>query len=162
MGPLHGVNIVELPKACVDATERHLRRVGQGGNEGLVLWTGTCEGSTAHVREAVIPKQQGVRTPSGIYVSIDRDEFHRLNVHLYRTRQILVAQVHSHPGRAYHSSMDDEYAVATQVGSLSLVVPDFAARPFSVRECAVYRLSPRRQWVELPRADADRLIRTQG
>ena len=162
MGPLHAVDVVTLPRTCVEATERHLRRMGQGGNEGLVLWAGTCEGSTASVLEAIVPKQQGVRTASGIYVSIDPDEFHRLNVHLYRTRQVLVAQVHSHPGRAYHSSMDDEYAVATQVGSLSLVVPAFAVRPFSVPECAVYRLSPQRRWAELPPADAVRLIRMES
>jgi hypothetical protein len=61
----------------------------------------------------------------------------------------LLAQIHSHPAEAYHSDTDDAFPIATAAGSLSLVIPDFAARPFALPECAVYRLSATGVWEKL-------------
>ena len=38
-----------------------------------------------------------------------------------------MAQVHSHPGEAFHSPADDRWAIPRQVGALSIVLPFFAA-----------------------------------
>lgn len=86
------------------------------------------------------------------------EELHRINVWLYREKLTLMAQIHSHPGRAYHSSTDDEYAVATTVGCLSLVVPDYARAPFDLVRTASYRLDATGVWRPLSAAQAQRLI----
>jgi hypothetical protein len=39
---------------------------------------------------------------------------------------VLLAQVHTHPGRAFHSWTDDEWAIADSAGFFSVVVPCFA------------------------------------
>ena len=70
----------------------------------------------------------------------------------------LIAQLHSHPGEAYHSELDDELPIATTAGCLSLVVPDFAREPFALRRCAVYRLMPGKGWGKLTGAETSRLI----
>jgi hypothetical protein len=55
-----------------------------------------------------------------------KHELARLNMYLYRNGLELVAQVHTHPAEYYHSSADDQYAIATTIGCYSIVVPNFA------------------------------------
>lgn len=147
-----------LPGALAEETQRSLRAAGLGGNEGLVVWSGVQAGSMFHVRTATMPRQRGIRTADGVCVVVDGDVLHQLNVDTFKRGERLFAQVHSHPGRAYHSTMDDQYAVITAPGGLSLVVPDFAVRPFRVAECAVYRLAQDGRWKEVDCRRAAELI----
>jgi hypothetical protein len=48
------------------------------------------------------------------------------------------------------------------VGGLSVVVPDFAVRPFSVGDCAIYRLTRPGKWAEVPKRRAEALIGVVG
>jgi len=130
--------------------------MGDRGYEGIALWAGTRDGPVFHIREAVIPKQRGHRSDAGLSVMIAGEELHRINVALFENALSLIAQIHSHPGRAYHSEMDDTYPIVAKAGTLSLVVPDFAVAPFSLKACAVYRLSARGQWNALsPKATSE-------
>jgi len=155
---LAAVTRVLVPQALAETTQAHLRKAGNSGNEGLVVWSGVQEGNTFRVRTVTSPEQNPIRTSSGVCVVIEGPALHRLNVWLHKNGERLIAQVHSHPTGAFHSSMDDEYAVVTAPGSLSLVVPDFAARPFAVADCAVFRLTAQGRWVEVGSAAARRLI----
>ncbi|WP_237478594.1 Mov34/MPN/PAD-1 family protein [Lichenibacterium dinghuense] len=162
-GPLgrrgfEAVTEVIVPPALADRTQAALRAAGVAGNEGLVAWSGVQDGSRFLVRTATAPRQRGIRTSDGVCVVVDGDELHRLNVETFKRGERLFAQVHSHPGRAYHSEMDDRYAIVTSPGGLSLVVPDFAVRPFAVGECAVLRLSSDGGWREVGARRAAGLI----
>jgi hypothetical protein len=158
---------VRTPAAVIHATQSHLRAAGVRGLEGMALWAGQLDGETFHVREAVIPRQQGHRTEHGLAVSVPGDELHRINIWLHRNRLRLIAQIHSHPTEAYHSDTDDRYAIATALGSLSIVVPDFAVRPFRLDDCAAYRLSTRPwwhfssspRWRPMPYSELDRTLK---
>jgi hypothetical protein len=132
--------------------------VGQQGFEGFALWAGVREGALFHVRQTLIPAQRALRTASGVCVAVDADELHRLNIWLFEQHMLLIAQLHSHPGAAYHSDTDDMFPIATTVGCLSLVVPDFARQPFTLDRCAVYRLMPGGRWIGFAPADVLRLI----
>lgn len=135
-----------LPRQVADRTRAHLFHMGQQGSEGMALWVGAQNGETFRVQDVWIPRQKGVRSDHGLAVVVDGDELHAISERLYATGQRLVAQIHSHPTRAYHSAMDDRYAIATKLGSFSLVVPDFAKDPFTIARCAVYRLAKRPWW----------------
>lgn len=137
---LTAVEVLAVPAPLAGETQRHLQATGRRGLEGMALWAGSVDGTTARITEVIIPRQEGHRTEHGLAVSVEGDELHRINVHLYKTRQKLLAQVHSHPTEAYHSRMDDRYAIATALGSFSIVVPDFATGPFAILEFATYRL----------------------
>lgn len=139
-----------VPRAIVDEGQHFLRQVGATGNEGMVLWIGQRDGAVFTVTDLVIPQQRGIRTADGVCVVIDGTELQRLNLALYKSSRQLIAQLHSHPTHAYHSAMDDEYAVARIVGSFSLVIPDFAVRPFTLDDCAIYRLNANGHWLEMP------------
>jgi hypothetical protein len=155
---LDAVARVVLPIAIAEETQRSLRAAGLVGNEGLVVWSGVQDGSMFHILTATVPRQRGIRTAEGVCVVVDGDALHQLNVDTFKRGERLFAQVHSHPGRAYHSAMDDQYAVITSPGGLSLVVPDFAVRPFRVAECAVYQLARGGRWREIDKSRAGAFI----
>ena len=133
---------VVVPHHIASETQRFLRTVGRQGKEGLALWCGKTADDAFEVTHLLIPRQRGVRRADGVCAIVDSDEMHRINVELYNSGLRIIAQVHSHPTEAYHSAMDDEYAIANTVGALSLVVPDFAMRDFALNDCAIYRLQP--------------------
>lgn len=131
----------------VHATLEHFRNVGAQGSEGLAIWAGpSSTGADWQATCAIIPRQTGLRSDHGIAVTVSGEELHRLNVFLYQNQLRLITQVHSHPTHAYHSEMDDEYAIATELGALSIVVPYFGNDQDDISESAVYRLMPRRWW----------------
>jgi hypothetical protein len=154
-----GIRSVHAPLPLVLEVQTHLRSMGERGLEGFALWAGLAEGNTFIVRHTVIPAQTGLITDTGVCVTVDGKELHRINVWLFRHGLTLIAQLHSHPTEAYHSETDDMFPIVTTVGGLSLVIPDFASRPFSLEDCAVYRLTAKRGWVLLPTNDVLNLIR---
>lgn len=153
-----GIRRVVVPLEAARETQRFLRTVGQRGNEGLVLWCGKAAGDTFNVTKILIPRQRGIRTADGVCAIVDSAEMHRINVELYESGLRIIAQVHSHPTHAYHSDTDDDYAIANTVGAVSLVVPDFAIREFSLEDCAVYRLEVSGEWREMSLEEVRGLI----
>jgi hypothetical protein len=149
---------VVVPLHVTTETQRFLRTAGLRGHEGLALWCGKAAADVFEVTDLLIPRQRGVRTSEGVCAIVDSNEMHRINVELYNTGLRIIAQVHSHPTHAYHSDMDDEYAIANTVGALSLVVPDFAARGFELGDCAIYRLQTSGAWGQLSPREAQVLI----
>lgn len=146
MSTFANVEEVHIPRRFLESGHEFLRKVGSTRREGMVLWAGIAEGNSFDVTELLIPNQHSLITPDGVCVVVDAAEMHRLNVHLFKSRLRIIAQIHSHPSEAYHSSTDDEYAIATTIGSFSLVVPDFAKREFSFAETAIYRLISNGEW----------------
>jgi hypothetical protein len=149
---------LQVPRRLADEAQAHLRAVGRTSHEGFALWIGVRHGRSFVVDETLIPAQRGLRYDSGVCVRVDSEELFRINRYLYRTGRQLVAQLHSHPTDAYHSETDDTYPIATTAGAFSLVVPDFAIRPFALADCAVYRLMPGEGWLEFPPSAVRRVI----
>jgi hypothetical protein len=159
MMKLADVSEVVVPRECVDEIVTHLRLVGRDGHEGLGLWVGRQVGPRFHVTATVVPKQTHKRTADGLCVILPGDALHELNVRLYKEQLSLIAQIHSHPGRAYHSDTDDAYAIATTVGCFSIVVPYFARDDFDISRVATYRLDEKARWMGVSPMQARRLIR---
>jgi len=155
---LETIQHVRAPRHAVETAHSFLRRVGRQSMEGFALWVGRLEGDTFVITDAVIPAQKALRLPDGVCVTVGSEELHRLNVWLYQQGLTLLAQLHSHPGAAYHSDTDDTFPIATAVGSLSLVIPDFARSPYALSECAVYRLTRSGGWASLSSDEVSRLI----
>ena len=51
---------------------------------------------------------------------------------LAREQRAVRAQVHTHPGAAFHSDTDDHWPLISQPGFISIVIPDFARGPVSL------------------------------
>jgi hypothetical protein len=146
------VTMVEVPHPVAAEAHTALAAAGRHGLEGMAFWAGVQDGPTFRVRETIVPEQNGVRSAHGLLVSVGQAELRRINLHLYRSGLRLLAQIHSHPTDAYHSKVDDEYAIATALGSFSIVVPNFARAPFAIGNCATYRLTAPPFWQPRGRA----------
>lgn len=142
------VEQLELAEHVLTQTHEVLRKYGHHGYEGLVLWAGTVRGPRAKVEQVLVPEQNPIRNESGVGYFVEAPVLFKLSKHLESNKLRLLAQVHSHPTEAYHSDTDDRYAIVTENGGFSLVVPGFAVRPIKLEECAIYRLRGGR-WDEL-------------
>lgn len=127
-----------------------LRRGGSRREERVVLWlAGPSQHPPARVVEVYEPEQ---------ITAIDSFELpphsmRALMAHLATSRRRIVAQIHTHPGRAFHSKADDEWAIIRHAGALSLVLPRFAAQtttPNFLDQAMIYEFSPEGQWVLTP------------
>jgi hypothetical protein len=160
---LLSIRRVLIPAEVVAGTHEHLRSMGRVGCEGVAFWAGKHDGNTFLVRAAVTPAQHAGRGEyGGLAVIVDGDELFRMNVWLHRQRMTLIAQLHSHPGEAYHSDTDEAYAVLTRVGGFSIVLPDFAQRPFSLEDAAIYRLAGDGTWRAVSARAARELLQVEG
>lgn len=122
------------------------------------FWAGVQHGSEFLVSSAYVPRQLAGETDGGCLVMVDGEQLFQMNVWLHSHHLTLVAQLHSHPTDAYHSVTDDDFAVMTCTGGLSIVVPDYAVHSFSLITAAIYRLQPAGSWTELSAVEAGALI----
>ena len=145
---LLGVRTFIVPVSIIEGTVAFLREVGVEGFEGFVLWAGTLVAAGRfEFRSFVVPEQRAMMTDTGLLVTVEGKALFMVNKSLHERGEILAAQVHSHPTSAYHSSTDDTYPLATLVGALSIVVPDFARNaPADLDRWAWYRLSRSGKW----------------
>ena len=101
-----------------------LHRGGERGEERVVLWLSTAaQRSPTPIVEVYEPDQVAAVD----YFRLPSESMRALMGHLRSTRRRIVAQIHTHPGRAFHSDVDAEWAIVRHVGALSLVLPRFAA-----------------------------------
>ncbi len=141
---------ITVKRATIDKMLETMQEFGSHGWEVLVLWVGDIEPNTgnAHVVQAFVPKQKAISNEDGVGYFVNGETLFELNRDLSETGLRLIAQVHSHPRRAYHSDADDRYAIVTAEGGLSLVVPNFGSAPADPTSWAVYRLHDR-EWREM-------------
>lgn len=143
---------VRISKNILAETVQALCDFGRSRNEGLVLWLGHIDGLEAEVTQQLVPPQNPIRSESGVGYFVNDQTLLALNRFLSQQKLRAIAQIHSHPGRAYHSAADDRYAIITKQGGFSLVVPNFGFGQINLASWAIYRLS-RRQWVALTEAE---------
>lgn len=141
-----------VPKEIVARTIDILRRGGAAECEAVVLWLASGPRGAERIEEAYRPDQIAETDFFRIPPAAMKD----LMGHLRRTRLHVAAQVHSHPGRAFHSQPDDEWAIVRHRGALSLVVPRFGAGTTVANfmdQTAIYRLSDDDRWIAVPDED---------
>jgi len=138
---LLGVETFLVSREALNATGDALRRAGKDGFELIILWSGISSGPTFTVMNIHAPRQYAIRADVGALAQVPGEELHRLNVWLLDRRQVIGAQVHSHPGEAYHSNTDNEFAIVTLLGGLSIVVPHFGLDGVRGPGSAAFRLA---------------------
>lgn len=115
---------LSIPRTILLETLDRLKAGGAVGQERMVAWLGRNTASAdAQVRQAYEPiqickKDRFIIPPEGMSA---------LMAKLGETRSGVVAQIHTHPGRAFHSEADAAWAIVRHLGAYSLVLPQFAA-----------------------------------
>lgn len=113
--------MLEVPKSLLAQTFAHFRACGEGRAECVAYWLGPLDAPTV-VDEVVQPRHTA---HAGGY-DVDGACVNELWVRLAAEHREVRAQVHTHPGSAFHSSRDDALALIERPGFLSLVIPGFA------------------------------------
>jgi len=159
MNGLVKIQKILLPLKHIEIIYEHLRSVGHNGVEGIALLLGKFEDEEKFIITAsLIPKQEAYRTESGLFYYVGGEELHRINRWAYENKLSLIAQIHSHPGEAYHSSLDDAYAIMSIVGGFSIVIPNFAFGPIDIKLWETYRLSPSSEWKHVAYKEVQKLF----
>ena len=94
---------------------------GSQGNESHALLVGTKSQEIFSISDVWFPEQ----TVSPVSYEVPEEEEFRINVELNKQKLTVIAQIHTHPGDAFHSSTDDDWPSIALPGSLSIVIPDF-------------------------------------
>ena len=152
--------LVVVPAPVVAKTLLELRGAGTENRERVVLWLGARSGNYVNVSEAFVPLQEAEED----YFRIPPRGMSELLSHLHQNRLMTAAQVHSHPGHAFHSEADDRWAVVRHEGALSLVVPFFGLNTTEetfTGDAAVFQLSKSNRWLEVPPESVRRRYRIE-
>jgi len=148
-----------VSRTVLQQASAFLEDAGSWGSEGTGLIAGTASGSDAIAMRFVAPEQEAGIHPTCWVQVTDRGK--RTLATALQRDELWVARIHSHPGEAFHSPVDERNPGLTAVGSWSIVVPFFGlGLRRGIGVCAVYQRS-QRGWDRLTARDvADRVIAT--
>ena len=138
-----------VPRAVIDGTQAFLLARGLKGVEAVVVWIGIIvDDTTGEIIDAYAPEQIARRSEDGVSVEVTQKGLTQLITSLADGTFVL-CRVHSHPGEAYHSDLDDLNMLISHEGAISIVVPDFAYEPIEFARCSVNELVHGQGWREL-------------
>ncbi len=148
---------IHIPKFILEKTIEHIQSYGKQNQEALLFWAGVEVGGFIFVTTCICPEALSITVTSNPCSLCPRDPKFIQTVPLplikldavagakviseARKRGLhIIAQIHSHPDAAFHSSIDETYAFDTSEGFLSIVVPEFGSHVMaSLSKCAIYR-----------------------
>jgi proteasome lid subunit RPN8/RPN11 len=113
--------VFRVGSETIERTLVFFREQGAWGHEGVALWPGTLAGGVCEIGDPIVPRQL---TAPRMY-QIPADESFRIIKTVAKQNLVIPIQIHSHPGSAYHSEADDEYAFLQHLNAISIVVPNF-------------------------------------
>ncbi|MGH2724364.1 MAG: Mov34/MPN/PAD-1 family protein [Actinomycetota bacterium] len=125
---------LKLLQSLLKAVSEVASACGQGRRECVVYLT-AARGHPDQVVGYIHPSHQA----TAVSTEVDQEELGRVWDELRSTGRMIVCQVHTHPGTAFHSGTDDHYPVVHSVGFLSLVLPGYADRGLKGAHLAVYQ-----------------------
>jgi hypothetical protein len=147
-----------VPARVVASSLEALQEAGRANRECVVLWLASRSPTSIDVVDAYRPKQ----TAAADFFHLPQESMAAVFDVLRQRGLMIAAQVHTHPGQAFHSAADDQWAIIRHVGALSLVLPDFAKRTTAasfLHDIAVFRLSAENEWGRISAEDASAYIR---
>jgi len=121
----------------------------QQRHEGVAYLLGRTDGAVTLAVTVFAPE---ARTTSGSFHVTPRAMVACMQTAARFDLQV-VAQVHTHPGRAYHSDGDVEGAKIRYPGYASLVLPGYGRDLPSLAGAAAYLWQKERGWIELSEDD---------
>jgi hypothetical protein len=111
-----------LRSGLLDDTQALLRNSSKQGREAYCVWVGELRQGKARVQEA-----WSVAANAGAaHANVSLDDVLALSDRVASQGWYILAQVHTHPGAAFHSPVDDQFPISNRPGFISVVVPDFA------------------------------------
>jgi proteasome lid subunit RPN8/RPN11 len=142
-----------LPISVLEETLGLLREGARFTHERVALWLAPTTGTTV-LSEVYEPHQENARD----FFHLPPESLRALMARLRAGRLKVAAQIHTHPGEAFHSKADARWAIVRHVSALSLVLPRFAATTTVATfldEVKTYELSEAGKWILTPNRGRD-------
>lgn len=134
-----------ISAACIDGLRDCLAPALQKGHEGIAYLLGRTDGNVTLAVSVFRPEAK--TTPGSFFVdprAMARCVRAAANLNLQ-----VVAQVHTHPGGAYHSDGDVEGARIRYAGYASIVLPDYGRWLPGLNGAAIFISTKTEGWLEL-------------
>jgi hypothetical protein len=113
--------VYELPRGLLEKTQVLMRDSSNHGHEAYCVWVGALENGRGRI-EAVWPVAAHADVA---HARVSLDDVLELSDRLAAEGWFILAQVHTHPGRAFHSPVDDQFPISNKPGFISVVIPNF-------------------------------------
>jgi hypothetical protein len=150
--------VYELRPGVLQETQRLLHARSRSRSEAYTVWVGELEAKRAVVWEAWPVEAEA----DSWHAMISFDEVLKLGARVAMRNWFIVAQLHTHRGGAFHSPTDDAYPISSQVGFLSIVVPNFGGDPPGVG-WAYYEHEGAGRWRPIPEQEVrNRIVTERG
>jgi proteasome lid subunit RPN8/RPN11 len=137
------VSPVVVTQDLLDRTFEVFRRCGGAEHECVAYWTGPRDDASV-----IDDLQHPDHESSEFGYAVDSEWLSTFFRDLYEKSRSARAQIHTHPGSAFHSVTDDKHALVPAPGFISIVIPDFAQGRIGFEGAAMYRMSDAGTWVE--------------
>jgi hypothetical protein len=121
-----------------------LRQCGESRRECQVLWVSPWA-SPQTLTHLVHPKHRAHR--GGF--ELDSVWLNQFWLDLAKQGQGIRCQIHTHPGAAFHSDIDDAHPIIADAGFLSLVIPRFATGPVGFEAAYLTQLQADGSWQQV-------------
>lgn len=130
---------------CIEGLRDCLSPALLKGHEGIAYLLGRTDGNVTLAVSVFRPEAQ--TTPGSFFV--DPRAMARCVRTAANLKLQVVAQVHTHPGAAYHSDGDVEGARIRYAGYASIVLPDYGRWLPKLKGAAIFIMAQNDEWVEL-------------
>lgn len=137
---------IHFARSAYDGLLQCLAPASEARHEGVALLLGRAFGAKVSVLQSVRPYAV---TSRGSFEIPVRDMARVVSLAMDHNLEI-VGQVHTHPGKAYHSEGDEEGANIRYDGFVSIVIPDYGDHLPGRDGWAMYRFNDTHGWVALP------------
>ena len=116
--------VIVMTKACIDQVSRQIAPSTERGHESIVYLLGLTDGNTALAVSSVAPVT--IATPTS--VDVEAPELGKVIRRATLSDLQVVGQLHTHPGKAYHSQGDLKGMRIRHPGYFSIVAPAYGVR----------------------------------
>ncbi len=125
-----------------------LRKRGGGRRESGAFLLGTSSGGRRRVERFAYYDDLDPGCLDGGIVEFDGAGYGPLWQLCRESGLQVVADVHTHPGRARQSVLDRDNPMIATKGHVALIVPDYAQHPFTMEELGVYEYEGAHAWTD--------------
>lgn len=139
---------ISCPRAKWQAVLCELDRRGEGIHEAGAFLLGEERRGRLEVRSAIFYDELDPRAYATGVCVLHADAFAKLWAVCRDRRLTVVADVHTHPGRAWQSITDRANPMVARSGHLAIIVPNFARQPVSHTELGIYEYCGAHRWTD--------------
>jgi hypothetical protein len=136
--------VYDLPRRMLEETFEVFRVCGGNRRECQLFWLSNWS-EPANLVALAHPRHTASRAGLSIHSGWITEFWNELA----HSRRSVCIQVHTHPGAAFHSAVDDAFPLLCHTGFLSLVIPDFALGPVGFDNAYLTEIQADGRWMEV-------------